>query len=94
MHKSLDQGIDGINAHHSAWMLSLIGVLKVTNNWPPVQKNTDDLDDVRECLSRLAFAFTGLLGNRLDPEVTRARLRELAGIAREIGELCDRRGSA
>ena len=51
----------------------------------------EDLDDVRECLSRLAFAFTGLLGNKPDPVVVAARLRELAGTAREIGELCDRR---
>lgn len=51
----------------------------------------DDLDDVRECLSRLAFAFTGLLGNRPDPAVAAARLRELAGISREIGDLCDQR---
>jgi len=65
----------------------------VTENWPPVQENSDDLDDVRECLSRLAFAFTGLLRNRLDPGVTRVRLRELAGIAREIGDLCDQRAS-
>ncbi|MCS7478170.1 hypothetical protein ACFFQW_14190 [Umezawaea endophytica] len=53
----------------------------------------DDLDDVRECLSRLAFAFTGLLGNKPDPVVAAARLWELAGIAREIGELCDRRAA-
>jgi len=51
----------------------------------------DDLEDVRECLSRLAFAFTGLLGNRLDPAVAGARLRELAGIVREVGDLCDQR---
>jgi len=53
----------------------------------------DDLDDVRECLSRLAFAFTGLLGNRPDPLAAAARLRELAGIAREIGDLCDQRAA-
>ena len=53
----------------------------------------DDLDDVRECLSRLAFAFTGLLGNRPDPAVAAARLRELAGISREIGDLCDQRAA-
>lgn len=53
----------------------------------------DDLDDVRECLSRLAFAFTGLLGNRPDPVVAVARLRELAGISREIGDLCDQRAA-
>ena len=51
----------------------------------------EDMDDVRECLSRLAFAFTSLLGNRPDEVVTSARLRELAGIAREIGDLCDQR---
>jgi len=53
----------------------------------------EDLDDVRECLGRLAFAFTGLLGNRPAQVVTAARLRELAGIAREIGDLCDQRAA-
>ncbi|MCS7480001.1 hypothetical protein ACFFQW_07785 [Umezawaea endophytica] len=49
----------------------------------------DDLDDVRECLSRLSFAFVGLLGNRLDPETVAMGLVELAGIAHEVGELCE-----
>jgi hypothetical protein len=50
---------------------------------------TDDLDDVRDCLSRLSFAFVGLLGNRLDPEDAAVRLVELAGIAHEVGVLCE-----
>jgi hypothetical protein len=49
----------------------------------------DDLDDVRECLSRLSFAFVGLLGNRPDPETVALRLVELSGIAREVGVLCE-----
>jgi hypothetical protein len=55
------------------------------------QRSTNNLDDVRECLSRLSFAFTGLLGNQPDPAVAARRLGELAGIAREIGDLCDQR---
>lgn len=53
----------------------------------------DDLDDVRECLSRLSFAFTGLLGNQPDPVVAAGRLGELGGIAHEIGDLCERRAT-
>lgn len=49
--------------------------------------SVEDLDDVRECLGRLSFAFVDLLGNHPEP----ARLRELANIAREIGDLCDQR---
>lgn len=50
----------------------------------------EELDDVRECLSRLSFAFTDLLGNQPDPVVAAGRLDELAGIAREVGDLCER----
>ena len=57
------------------------------------QRSTNDLDDVRECLSRLSFAFTDLLGNQPDPAVAARRLGELAGIAREIGVLCDQRAT-
>jgi hypothetical protein len=52
-----------------------------------------DLDDIRECLSRLSFAFTGLLGNHLDPDLVARRLGELAGIAHEIGVLCLRQAA-
>ena len=51
----------------------------------------EDLDEVRECLGRLSFAFVDLLGNRLEPGRTAVRLRELAGIAQEVGTLCDQR---
>jgi hypothetical protein len=57
------------------------------------QRATNELDDVRECLSRLSFAFTDLLGNRPDPALVARRLSELAGIAREIGVLCDQRAA-
>jgi hypothetical protein len=53
----------------------------------------DDLDDVRECLSRLSFAFTDLLGNQPDQGVAARRLGELAGIAHEIGDLCRQRAT-
>ncbi len=50
-----------------------------------------ELAAIRECLSRLGFAFTGLLGHDHDPTGTALRLAELAGIAREVGDLCDHR---
>ena len=52
-----------------------------------------DLDDVRECLSKLSYAFTDLLGNQPDRELAVRRLGELAGVAREIGVLCERRAA-
>ena len=55
--------------------------------------STNELDDVRECLSRLSFAFTDLLGNQPDQALAARRLGELAGIAREIGTLCDERAT-
>jgi hypothetical protein len=58
-----------------------------------IMSRFDDLDDVRECLSRLSFAFTGLLGNQPDPAVAARRLGELAGIAHEIGDLCEQRAT-
>jgi hypothetical protein len=66
------------------------------DRWPTVMSRFDgvhDLDDVRECLSRLSFAFTGLLGNQPDPGVAVRRLGELAGIAHEIGVLCEQRAT-
>jgi hypothetical protein len=57
------------------------------------QRSINELDDVRECLSRLSYAFTGLLGNRVDPAVAAQRLGELAGIAHEIGVLCEQRAT-
>lgn len=56
----------------------------------PRFRQVEELDDVRECLSRLSFAFTDLLGNQPDQEVAAGRLDELAGIAREVGDLCER----
>ncbi|MCS7477177.1 hypothetical protein ACFFQW_12450 [Umezawaea endophytica] len=52
-----------------------------------------ELDDVRECLSRLSFAFTDLLGHQPDQVLAVQRLGELAGIAHEIGVLCERRAA-
>ena len=52
-----------------------------------------DLDDVRECLSRLSFAFTDLLGHQPNRVLAAQRLGELAGIAHEIGVLCEQRAS-
>ncbi|HWO60278.1 MAG TPA: hypothetical protein VNO31_09615 [Umezawaea sp.] len=52
-----------------------------------------DLDDVRECLSRLSFAFTGLLGHQPNRVLAAQRLGELAGIAHEIGVLCEQRAA-
>jgi hypothetical protein len=52
-----------------------------------------ELDDVRECLSRLSFAFTDLLGNQPDQVIAVRRLGELAGIAHEIGVLCEQRAT-
>lgn len=51
------------------------------------------MDDVRECLSRLSFAFTDLLGNQPDRVLAARRLGELAGIAHEIGVLCEQRAT-